>query len=178
MARSRRIVLGLGAVALVAGAGLAVSGTMRLPAADTPSAAGTPTPEAAPAPGTYGAPVPVRPEPTAVATDAPPVETPAPVTGGDLVLTYAGWAEVDGTVEAAGYVPGVVEDTGSCALTLSRDGVAVETTSPATADATSTACSLLAVPGDRLAPGTWQGSVVYTSPTSTAASEPFEVVVP
>ncbi|RFU21750.1 hypothetical protein [Geodermatophilus marinus] len=177
MARSRRIVLGLGAVALVAGAGLAVSGGMRLPAAEVPSASGTPTPEAA-APGTYGAPVPVRPEPTAVATDAPVVETPAPVTGGDLVLTYAGWAEVDGTVEAAGYVPGVVEDTGSCVLTLSRDGIAVETSSPASADATSTACSLLAVPGDQLAPGTWDGSVAYSSPTSTAVSEPFEVVVP
>lgn len=106
------------------------------------------------------------------ATDAPrPTET-------GVVLSYAGWEEGSRAVEAGGYVTPVVEDGGSCTLELTAGGLTRSVSVEAVADATTTVCPGLAVPGDELAPGTWTLRLQYSSDTTTGSSQPVDVEVP
>jgi hypothetical protein len=123
---------------------------------------------------TSSAPYTVKPEPTAVATD----ETTEP-TGGrvDVVLSYAGFDAPSGTVQANGFAAGVLEDGGTCTLTLSRSGEEVSTTSSASADASTTTCGLLQTdPG--VGPGTWEAVLTYSSDDARGTSQTVQVVVP
>jgi hypothetical protein len=108
-----------------------------------------------------------------VATDPPRPSVPAGT--GDVVLSYLYW---DGdTVRAGGYVSPVVEDGGTCTLELTGDGGTASATSTASADATTTSCAELAVPGDELAPGEWSGVLRYSSDTTRGASDALTVEV-
>lgn len=104
-------------------------------------------------------------------------DAPRP-TATDVVLSYAGWEDAVRAVEAAGYVSPVVEDGGTCTLELTSDGRTTSTTVAAVADATTTVCPGLSVPGDDLAPGTWTARLEYSSPTTEGTSEPLDVEVP
>jgi hypothetical protein len=107
-----------------------------------------------------------------LATDGPrPDDT-------DVVLSYAVWDEAAGAVVAGGYVSPVVEDGGTCSLEVSRDGNVVRATTEGIADATTTVCDGLALPGDELRPGTWSVVLRYESDTASGESEPLEVEVP
>lgn len=128
-------------------------------------------------PGVYGEPVnPSLPNPTDVATDAP-VEV-APTEDGEVFITYAQWSNTTSAVEVGGYVAGVVEDDGTCTLTLTRGEVVVTGTIAGTPDATSTSCGGLTISGDELGTGHWNAVVTYDSPSSHATSEPVDVEVP
>lgn len=194
--RGRRLLAATG-VAAVAGAGAlaltvaptaagldgaATGGPSSVPAAgvDGPGAAGTAT-EADPA----GTAVPAVPTAGVVLEPAPgaPVATDEPVssTGGDsvtVVLTYLDWAPGRPGVEAGGLVSGVVEGGGTCTLVLTDGADTVTTSSPGLADAASTVCGGLTVDGGDLVPGTWQGSLEYSSASSSGVSVAVEVEVP
>lgn len=134
-------------------------------------------------PGTYGEPLDTSaPDPTDVATDAAPSTTPAPTSGArgeaTVQITYFGWNPGSGVVEVGGFVPSVVEEGGSCTLTLTQGAANASASREATANVTSTACGELVVPGDQLAPGTWSAVLSYESDGSSGASEPVEVQVP
>ncbi|GAA4322469.1 hypothetical protein [Klenkia terrae] len=128
-------------------------------------------------------------EPTQVATDAPapgvdpsptatdPATDPAPTAGLDVVLTYAQYQSDTGTVQANGFVSGVIEDGGTCTLTLRRDGAEVDVRTLGSADATTTSCGLLET-GTDLTPGTWDAQLTYSSATGDGSSATGEVVVP
>ncbi|TFV53596.1 hypothetical protein [Blastococcus sp. TF02A-35] len=138
------------------------------------AAAGTTSPSA-------GAPVAADPgddaEPTDVAGDAP-VEA-GPGADQEVVVSHAAVGPAGDAVEVSGFVPGLVEDGGRCVLVLGRTGhtdVTVE--DEAFAEAQSTACALLSVPVDRLAPGVWTARLDYRSDVSSGSSEDVEVVVP
>jgi hypothetical protein len=129
------------------------------------------------APGTYGTPLDTAaPDPTAVATD--PAPTTAARGNATVQITYYGWNPDSGVVELAGFVPSLVEEGGSCTLTLTQAGTSATATREATPNVTNTACGELVVPGDELAAGTWRAVLSYESPRSTGASEPVEVLVP
>jgi hypothetical protein len=120
------------------------------------------------------APYTIKPEPTKVATD-----TPVPSSHGNqvqVVLTYAGFDAPSGTVQANGLVAGVIEDGGTCTLTLTRGSDVVTARSTAGADATTTTCGLLET-GTGLAAGTWQAVLSYTSDSATGTSQTMAVVV-
>ena len=154
-------------------------------AGDT-SPVAAPTTEA-PAPGgdpvatleperTGGAPVPTEPS-GEVATDAPaPTEEPGEEVAAQI--TYYGWDDAIGGVEAGGIVMGVVESGGTCTLTLTRDSAAVDVTVEAVDNVTSTSCPAMTVPGDRLATGTWQAILSYESEDFRGVSDAVEVEVP
>src|SRR3569833_4255032 len=75
-------------------------------------------------PGEYGSPVnPSLPNPTNVATDEP--VTLAPTDDGDIFITYAAWNNDTSAGEVGGYLRGIVEDNGTCTLTLTRGEVVV-----------------------------------------------------
>ena len=177
-ARWRSVVLG----AAVA----AVAGTAACGSADGsgPAAAGSTAPAGQPAatsssPGVYGVEVdPSTPDPTDVATDAPVTVEPNDDGSLPISVTFADWNATTAAVEVDGYLAGIVEDGGTCTLTLTSGGRTATAEVPGTADATTTSCGGASVPGTQLAPGTWSAVLTYRSATSTGTSEAAEVTVP
>ena len=128
-------------------------------------------------PGEYGAPVdPSAPNPTGVATDVPATNSARP--DASIFITYSGWDAGNRVVEVDGYVQQVVEDGGTCTLTLTKGGASATASRPATADVSSTSCGALTVPADQLSSGTWSAVVSYASSTSQGSSAPLDVQVP
>lgn len=117
------------------------------------------------------------PEPTVgqvIATDA------APSYGGattDVAISHAGWTAGE-VVEVFGFVSGVVEDGGTCRVTLTLGGQTVRAEGEGMADATTTVCGRVDVGGPDLDPGLWQAVLSYESPTSSGVSAPVSVRVP
>jgi|GEM_PF-2276635 len=135
-----------GTAAPGAGAGGAGAGGAGGGGADAGGGAGRPDPGA-----------PARPEPAAVA----------------VVVTFSGWNTLTSALEVGGYAD-TVEQGGTCTLRLAGPGGATaEVSGSALPDAASTTCGLLAVPRDRLAAGSWTGTLSYASATSAG-----EVAVP
>lgn len=195
--RGRRLLVGTGVVAAAAVIGLGavwigrdhgVAAWAAGPPVASPSApAGETTAARAAASSSRAVALPTRvPEPTpgqVVATDAP-----QPTTGGSVqvVTTYAAWeapqgvSSVDGRsgrVLVDGYVAGVIESSGTCTVTLTKDGVTVTGHAAGEADATTTVCGGLAVSDPRLTPGTWSAVLSYRSATSSGAARPVNVTV-
>jgi plastocyanin len=185
MAKRRRGVAVL-AVAAVAGAGVAagVFLTRGMPGDADASSTAAPTSSAAP----LGAetdfedvsPTPtasIGPDPDAgepVASDEPVVVEGSDV---DVSITYYGFDPATNQVEVGGFVAGIVEDGGSCTVTLTGGGQTVTGTSEALADATTTDCGAVAVPGDELGDGTWQAVLSYSSADHSGSSAPVDVEV-
>ena len=140
-------------IAAVATAGYLVTQGSELPGAATVSAApavsGTPTtPMISPPPA----------DPEDVATDT------AVPTVAALQITYAGADEAAGGVAVGAYVAGLIEESGSCALTLSQGARSAVAESQGVADASTTSCGQLVVPFSELGSGTWDAEVTYASP--------------
>ena len=104
-------------------------------------------------------------------------DAPRPTTT-QVVLSFAVWDEATASLDAAGYVSPVIEDGGTCTLRLTGDGGSVSITAPGMADATTTICSGLSVPGERLVEGTWTVRLAYSSGTTDVVSRPLSVEVP
>jgi hypothetical protein len=79
-------------------------------------------------------------------------------------------------VQANGFVAGVIEDGGTCTLTLTRGGDEVSVRATASADATTTSCGLLET-GTGLAAGTWEAVLTYTSQDADGTSQTAKVTV-
>jgi hypothetical protein len=122
---------------------------------------------------TTSAPYTIKAEPSEVATDAPLSTSTGRV---DVVLTYVMFDQASGTVQASGFAAGVVEDGGTCTLTLTRDGKEVTATTTAEADAKTTSCGLLESPAG-LAAGTWEAALTYASADAHGESGSQEVSV-
>jgi hypothetical protein len=145
-------------------------------AAGSPNSAQTavPTDGADSAAATSSAPYTIKAEPTFVATDEQPSTSGDRV---DVVLTYAAFDAASGAVQANGFAAGVIENGGTCTLTLTRDGKEVTATSTAEADASTTSCGLLETT-DGLASGTWDAVLTYSSDDAHGKSGAMEVTVP
>ncbi len=154
-------------------------------ATDEAAGTGSATPSAPPVtdPTTGTAPAP---EETAEATDAPaedeegePLATDPPrPEETSVAISNAYWDPAEAALLASGYVSPVIEGGGSCTLLVSRDGDTVRATAEGIADATTTVCDGLALPGDELRPGTWSVVLRYESGGASGESEPVDVEVP
>lgn len=188
MSRRRRgaaVVVVAGAVVAVALAGMAVANGWLDPAAQTAGTTAAPTASspvttAPDAQATEGV------EVDAAGTSAGPeagqtlaTDAPVTVTGSSapVRLTYAEWDAAAGKVVAGGFVAGVVEEGGTCRLTLTRNGQTVTVDSPATPDAANTYCGELAVPRPQVAAGSWQAVLSYRSDAYTGAAAAVAVEV-
>lgn len=183
---NRRGVVAALAVAAVAG-GAVAAGVFLTRGPDTTPATSSATPTPSQSPLGEGAGFEeVSPTPTAsigpdpyegqdVATDPPVVATGEQV---DVTVTFTGWNSTAGEVQVGGYVAGVVEDGGTCTLTLTKDGQSVTGSRPAAPDAATTACGAVVVPGDRVSAGTWQAVLTYSSAAHSGSSEAWDVEVP
>ena len=185
--RLRRTLLVLLTVAVAAAAGFwlttrADDGTttagdvdpVAAPTTEAPDQGGDPVATLEPE-RTGGVPVPTEPPPEDVAVDEPP----APVGNrADVLVTYAAWDGTNSSVEVNGFVASRVEDGGTCTLTLTQGDESRTASTEAFADATTTVCPPLLVPGGELHPGRWEAVLAYTSDSSTGTSEAVEVDVP
>lgn len=110
-----------------------------------------------------------------LATD-PPVRA----TGADVrvVTTFHDWNATSHEVMVGGYVQGVVEDGGTCTLTLTSGSSRATGSSRAHADATTTTCGAVTVPGSDLAAGTWNAVLSYSSPKHSGKAAAVTVAVP
>jgi hypothetical protein len=197
MSRRRRVLatLSLAALAAAVAAGIAVTrdgaGSDEAAASgpgSSPTTSVTPSDDAAPADeadATEEAPTDeVAPEPVGdgtdpesgqtLATDAPVVSTGAAV---PVKVTFHDWNAAQRQVMVGGYVPGLVEDGGTCTLTLTQAGKNVSAKVSATADASSTACGAVTVAGNRLGAGTWQAVLSYASGAHSGAAPAVAIEV-
>lgn len=104
----------------------------------------------------------------------------SPVAGADtdppaVVVTYTGWDAGTGAVEVAGYVPDIIEDGGTCTLTLTRGAEVVSAEGPALSDATTTSCGTVDVQLPATGEGHWNARLAYSSSSSRSTSETFTV---
>jgi hypothetical protein len=194
---SRRLVAaaGLAAVCLLpacSALGGAAEDPAEVAATGAPAASDAPVPDAAvPDAPVSEEPAPAAAEPDTTADDAEPADGPGadeegePVTtdpprpeGTSVAISDAYWDPAEAAVFAAGFVSPVIEDGGTCTLLASRDGNTVRATTEGVADATTTVCGGLVLPGDELRPGTWSVVLRYESGTASGESAAFEVEVP
>jgi len=91
------------------------------------------------------------------------------------VITSWGFNTFTQQVEVTGYVGGVIENGGTCTLTLEKSGQKVTESKTAIADAQTTSCGLMTVTGNRLSPGNWTAMLSYTSSNVEGSSEPRTV---
>ena len=77
-----------------------------------------------------------------------------------------------------GFVPNLVEDGGTCTLTMTKNGQTVTQTKAAVINATNTSCGEIAVPYASLGKGTtWQANLRYSSATAEGTSATTSVEV-
>lgn len=93
-----------------------------------------------------------------------------------VTTTISGWDASSRTAKVAGYA-NVVEQGGTCTLSLTAGGTVVTATTTAHPDASTTSCGLILASDPRLTPGPWTATLTYTSSTSTGKSTPLTIEV-
>lgn len=116
-------------------------------------------------------------------TSAPTVSSEAPETNIPVqsILSVAG-VDPDGTtVTVSGYAAGVVEDDGVCRFdirSMINPEIVVTAETIGTMDAANTSCGATQIPMSEFTPGTWSVTLVYTSQSAKATSEPLTLEIP
>lgn len=180
--RRRRPLLGGLAVALAVGAALVAVALWFRGEGTEETSADPPAPTAVPSAPSDPQPRPLTADEVAEPTPGQLVATDerAPTSGGEVSvqITQAGWGTSGTAVEVSGFVSGVVEDGGTCRVTLTHDGETVTGENAGLADATTTVCGVIEVGDVEMSSGWWQAVLSYESATSTGTSRPADVLVP
>ncbi|MDP5182820.1 hypothetical protein QOZ88_09220 [Blastococcus sp. BMG 814] len=116
-------------------------------------------------------------------TSQAPASTSAPRPVGDPVevlvrQTYSGWDADSSAIVVGAVVAGVIESGGTCTLTVAQGLTEHTASSKGSADASTTTCGRMSVPGGDLDAGEWTAMVSYESPAANGESQWFSVVVP
>lgn len=90
-------------------------------------------------------------------------------------ISYAGASA--GKLEIEAFTPDIIEGTGKCTATLSKDGTIVTESSEAFIDATTSQCRQILIDLSRLSSGVWSLVINYDSPTSQGKSSIVEVSI-
>lgn len=132
-----------------------------------------------PGPINYGPPTDVEKQDSESHKDNTPPASDSTTTKKKVEVAITTWVQKEGNIEVNGFVSGVVEDGGTCTLTLTSEstGQKVTTSRTAVANATNTSCGSSAIPVTKLNRGKWQAVLSYNSATSTGNSDAVEVEV-
>ena len=106
-------------------------------------------------------------------------QSPEPTTGKKSVTpVIVDASQYDNVVEVRAYVPGVIEDGGTCTVTLTKGSLNVTKQSTGEKDATTTRCTNMTIPRSEFKDyGKWNVSLSYSSSTTqgTASARTMEV---
>lgn len=116
-------------------------------------------------------------QPTQSSPKATSTSKPSNASKQSVTVLITTWAQKHGDMAINGYVDGVVENTGTCTLTLQKDGVTKIASRPGHANATNTTCGENDIPVTSLSAGTWQATLSYSSLTASGTSDPQPVEV-
>ncbi|MGY2067549.1 hypothetical protein [Blastococcus sp. SYSU DS0619] len=115
--------------------------------------------------------------PQATASSSAPAPAEDPI--GVLVRqTYSGWDPDSSSVVVGAVVAGIIESGGTCTLTVAQGLTELTASSKGVADASTTTCGRMSVPGEDMDAGEWTALVSYESPAADGESQTFSVVVP
>lgn len=113
-------------------------------------------------------------QPRATPTSTPtgtPAPSPTPDARTVVDVTIVTLDVIDDELEATAIVPGVIENGGTCTLTITNgDDKSIATTS-GTAGPESTNCGLMNIDARQLSAGDWNAVIDYSSETSRGTSE-------
>jgi hypothetical protein len=99
----------------------------------------------------------------------PPQQNSNQKTGVTLVF---GYIEVrDGQVNSNGFISTIIEEGGTCTLTLKKGSRLAQATSLSLADAQSTVCGLMQINTSELSGGEWSATISYSSDKYEGVSE-------
>lgn len=85
-----------------------------------------------------------------------------------VTITYAG--QYGDSIEIGSYVTNVLEDGGTCTLTLTKDSQRITDDVEGVQDASRTSCPVFTIARSRLSAGTWKAVVSYSSSTASGES--------
>lgn len=80
------------------------------------------------------------------------------------------------STQTRGYISNVLEDNGTCAVTLTQGDTKVTETSLGFIDVSKTACAPISY--SKLSSGEWTATLSYSSATASGTSEPKRISVP
>lgn len=87
------------------------------------------------------------------------------------------WGQSNGNVEVAARVPGIIEEGGTCTLTLKSGNTSKTGTSVAISNVSEVSCGFIPVPRSSLSTGEWIATVGYSSAKAKGMSESKTIMV-
>jgi hypothetical protein len=88
------------------------------------------------------------------------------------VTPVFGYIEIsESQINSNGFITTMIEEGGTCTLTLKKDGVTKQTSNTSLADAQSTVCGLMQISTDGLSIGNWTATISYSSDKYEGVSE-------
>ena len=86
------------------------------------------------------------------------------------------WGQTSSGVEVSAYVPNVIEDGGTCTLTLTKGDKQVSAKRKGISNVSTTSCGTLFIE-EELSAGTWQATVSYSSTKAKGVSNPIDITI-
>lgn len=133
----------------------------------------------------YGAPTKADKQDSESRKSAPPSNGTSPntptsnTTKRSVDVEITTWNQDETALSVNGFVSGVVENNGTCTLTLKSENSSgsVAKQRIAEANATNTTCGEISIPNSSLPAGKWTAILSYSSPTAAGASTSLEIEV-
>lgn len=91
-----------------------------------------------------------------------------------LIVSYA---QASNAVKVSARVPGIFEESGTCTLTLSKNGVNVTQNKAATQNVSEMSCGFISIERSKLSSGIWSATVTYSSKDAGGTSSPASIEV-
>lgn len=131
---------------------------------------------AAPIPPT--SPAPQASSPAGTAATAPPAPSKtAAATVKAVIPSLSYYSFTGSTLTLGGGVSGLVDSSGTCAVTVTSGTSSVSQSFAAQAGPSSTDCGAMAITSTKFHSGTWHVSIVYSSPRARGSSTDSEVTL-
>lgn len=91
-----------------------------------------------------------------------------------VIISYG---QGDGKFELSGRVPGILENSGTCTLTMTRGSSKATGSNTASPNVSEMSCGFIAIPLSKLGSGSWTAKITYKSSKAQGVSEPWTVEV-
>lgn len=89
----------------------------------------------------------------------------------------ASYGQTNTAVEVSARVPGVLEESGTCTLTLAKGSVKVVGSRTASPNVSEMSCGFISIARSKLSAGNWSATVSYSSSKARGTSSPVNIEV-